>query len=124
MQNIFIEKMDDSPTVMLDYENALIDFEGECYPKNTFDFFEPILNWLKKYLSNEVKKETTLNFKLTYFNFATTQKLFEIFDELEESQHDKLIINWFVSEDKKGRLKDYEEFANEFESLNIQAIMI
>ena len=124
MQNIFIQKMDDSPTVMLDYDNALIEFEGECYPENTFDFFEPIIEWLKEYLNNDIKKETTINFKLNYFNSATTQILFDIFDELEESQHDKLIINWFVGENDKGRLKDYEEFANEFESLNIQAVTI
>ena len=124
MQNIYIEKMNDSPAVILDYEKAFVEFEGECYPENTFDFFEPILDWLKNYLSDEVKKETTINFKLTYFNSATTQILFDIFDELEEAQHDKLIINWFVSEDDKSRLKDYEEFANEFESLNIQAVII
>jgi len=38
MKNINITKKDDSPQVTLDFENGLIEFEGECYPENAFDF--------------------------------------------------------------------------------------
>jgi hypothetical protein len=123
MQNINIEKKDDSPKVIMDFENGLMEFEGECYPENAFEFFEPIIEWLNNYLEDK-SKDTTINFKLSYFNSATTQVLFDIFDILDESEHTSLQINWYYDENNKGTLKDYEEFSEEFEDLNLQAIKL
>jgi len=123
MENINIQKTEDSPKVILDFEKGLIEFEGECYPENAFEFFEPILLWLSDYFKDN-KKETIVNFKLSYFNSATTQVLFDIFDIFDESGHEFLQINWFCDKNNKGTLKDYEEFHEEFEDLNIQAIVI
>ncbi len=120
MENINIEKKEDSPKVTLDFENGLIEFEGECYPENAFEYFEPIMEWFNSYFEDK-KKETTINFKLSYFNSATTQVLFDMFDILDESEHEALAINWYYDESNKGTLKDYEEFAEEFEDLDIKA---
>ena len=123
MENVSIEKKEDSPKVILDYEKGLVEFEGECYPENAFEFFEPIIEWLTEYFETTTK-ETTINFKLSYFNSATTQVIFDIFDILDENKHEKLTINWFCDEQNKGTLKDYEEFSEEFEDLNIQAVKL
>jgi len=123
MENINIENSDDSPKVTMDFENGLIEFEGECYPENTFEFFESILKWIKEYFEDD-SKNTTINFKLSYFNSATTQVLFDIFDIIDESGHKALSINWYYDENNKGTLKDYEEFSEEFEDLNIQAVAL
>ena len=122
MENIIIQKTDDSPQVTMDFEKRFIEFDGECYPENTFEFFEPILEWLKKYLNQSIQEITTINFKLLYFNSATTQVLFDIFDELEENQSEQIVVNWFYDKNNKNTFKDYEEFNEEFESLNIQAV--
>ena len=123
MENINIEKKDDSPKITMDFENGLVEFEGECYPENAFEFFEPVIEWLKSYFEDK-SKDTTINFKLSYFNSATTQVLFDIFDILDESKHPSLKINWYYDEHNKGTLKDYEEFSEEFEDLNIQSIAL
>ena len=59
MENINIEKTDSSPKITLDYENGLIEINGKCYPENAFDFFEPVINWIKHYFNdnNQVKSE-------------------------------------------------------------------
>ena len=119
MQNINLVASDDSPKVIMDYEIRVIEFQGECYPENTFEFFEPILEWLKEYLTKD--KAVEINFKLTYFNSATTQILFDIFDLLVENNSKLFHINWYSN--NKSTLKDYEEFSNEFESLNINSIV-
>jgi len=123
MKNINITKKDDSPQVTLDFENGLIEFEGECYPENAFDFFDEIIAWLNIYFE-DIEKKTTINFKLSYFNSATTQVLFDIFDIMDESGHEDLSINWYYDNDNKGTLKDYTEFSEEFDGLNIQAICL
>lgn len=120
MKDIYLVATNDSPKVIMDYEKGFIEFEGECYPENTFEFFEPILECLKKFLLASKEKAIEINFKLTYFNSATTQILFDIFDELEENNNQLLSINWFYND--KSTLRDYEEFHDEFASLNINAI--
>ena len=122
MQNIFIEEKDDAPKVILDADKKIIEFEGECYPENTFEFFEPIMMWLGEYFK-EARGDTTINFKLTYFNSATTQVLFDIFDILEENREMPLAVNWFYDVENADALLDYEEFNAEFETLSIQAVV-
>ena len=124
MQNINIEKKDDSPKVIMDAKQGLVEFEGECYPENAFDFFEPITQWLEDWFEDNGEKELIINFKLAYFNSATTQVLFDIFDILDENKHSNLKVNWYYNEKNKATLKDYEEFSEEFEDLNIQAIKL
>jgi len=123
MKNLEIEKKDDSPKVIMDFEGGLIEFEGECYPENAFEFFEPILEWLNNYFEED-SKSTTINFKLSYFNSATTQILFDIFDILDESESEELEIYWYYDKNNKGTLRDYEEFSEEFEDLNISAVEV
>ena len=122
MNNINIKKTDNSPNVILDYTNGLIELEGKSYPENTFDFYEPFIDWLKEYFDGNAKDITTINIKLTYFNSATTQILFDILDIIEEGDKKELIFNWYYDSNNTDGLEDYEDFSNEFEALNIQAI--
>jgi len=57
-------------------------------------------------------------------NSGSLKILFDIFDILDESEHQSLKINWYYDINNKGTLKDYEEFSEEFEDLNIQAIKL
>lgn len=122
MQRLDIEQTENAPKIILDYENGFIELEGKCYPENTFEFFEPIVEWLTEYFKNNTDKSTTVNIKLTYFNSATTQSLFDIFDILQESEHTDLDINWYYEVNNKNALRDYEDYSEEFEELNIKAV--
>lgn len=121
MQNINIKQTDNSPKIILDYDNGLIEFKGKSYPENTFEFFEPIIDWLKEYFEGNEKDITTINIKLTYFNSATTQVLFDIFDVINEDSKKELLCNWYYDANNEDGLEDYEDFSDEFELLNIQA---
>ncbi|MBU1666951.1 DUF1987 domain-containing protein [bacterium] len=126
MDNIFLEKSDNSPKVIMDKNNALIEFEGRSYPENTFAFYRPITEWLKWYFKfhTQPTTATTINFKLVYFNSATTQIIFEILDIVEEANNKNIKINWFYKEENKNGFEDYEDYAEEFPRLNIEAIVV
>ena len=121
MEKIIIERKEDSPRVVLDADNGLIEIEGECYPENAFEFFEPIVAWIEEYFKNN-NQETQVKFKLSYFNSSTTQILFDIFDILEEAKGDNLKIIWQYDPENMNTYKDYEEFNEEFEELHIEAV--
>jgi len=124
MENILLEKTDDTPKVVLDYDKGVIEFEGECYPENTYEFFEPIIKWIEEYFQTSGDKETTVNYKLTYFNSSTAQAIFDIFDIFDEHNHPNLHINWYITKGDRNAIKDFEEFKEEFEDLDIQLVEI
>ena len=122
MENLYIESKENSPKVVFDYEKGLIELEGKCYPENTFDFFEPLTDWLESYFNGNSQEKTIVNLKLTYFNSATTQSLFDIFDLIQDGEYNDLEVNWFYDSKNENGLDDYEDYSDEFEELNIKAI--
>ena len=122
MKNISINKTDNTPEVILDYTQGLIEFDGKSYPENTFDFYKPLLEWMKEYFDGKCQNTTTVNIKLTYFNSGTAQTLFDILDIVAEGTCEDLVVNWYYDADNENALEDYEDFSCEFEDLKIQAI--
>ena len=122
MHNINIEKTDNSPKVELNYEKGFIEFEGKSYPENTFDFYEPLTKWIEEYFSDNEQEKTIVNFKLTYFNSATTQILFDILDAIQDGKSNEVVVNWYYDSYNENGMEDYEDYSDEFEDLNIQAI--
>ncbi len=122
MENINIDQTDNSPKVTLDSDNGFIEFEGKSYPENTFDFYEPITKWIEEYFKNKEKDTTTVNFKLTYFNSATTQILFDILDAIQDGKSNEVVVNWYYDANNENGMEDYEDYSDEFEDLDIQAI--
>lgn len=122
MDSLNLEATVNSPKVTLDYSNGIIELEGKSYPENTFDFYEPIIQWLSDYFKAQTQKHTTINIKLSYFNSATSQVLFDLFDIVQDGEFENLEVNWYYDSSKKSSLKDYEDYADEFEDLNIKAV--
>jgi len=122
MTNINIEQTDNSPKVILNCDTGFMEFEGRSYPENTFDFYEPVVKWIEEYFSNNELETTTINFKLTYFNSATTQILFDILDAIQDGKSNDVIVNWYYDTANENGMEDYEDYSEEFEALNIQAV--
>ncbi|HHS93460.1 MAG TPA: DUF1987 domain-containing protein [Campylobacterales bacterium] len=123
MEKILLEETDNSPKVIMDQMERLIEFQGKSYPENTFAFYRPITEWLKHYFKfyADEKQVTLINFKFLYFNSATTQIIFEILDIVEASQLKNIEINWFYDKESRNGYEDYEDYSDEFPELNIEA---
>lgn len=122
MQNISIEKTDNSPKVIMNVQTGVIEIEGNSYPENTFEFYKLFIECLTSYFELYEKEKTIINFKLKYFNSATSQTLFNIFDIIQDKKTNQVEINWYYDLNDENALNDYEDFNEEFEQLNIQAI--
>ncbi len=44
-----------SPAVYFDPENGQLNMSGESYPENTFEFYAPIISWLKEFIAKHVQ---------------------------------------------------------------------
>lgn len=113
METLFIKATDETPEVLLDCKKNIFIFCGRSLPEDVTTFYTPILNWLDTYISNP-NPETIVDFKLDYFNTASSKIILDILMKLEEIHLDdkKLCIKWYFK-DKDFDMKEAgEEYAD------------
>ena len=122
MENLTIEASKYTPSVNFSQDNHVLSIEGKSTPENTFEFFEPIMSWLKEYFStNQTAK---IEFNIPYFNSSSSRVIYDFFDLLEKAQIDgsSLTVYWKYAAENENALESGEEFQEDFESLGIQLL--
>ena len=113
MEAIKIQGTEDTPKVILDSEREIMEISGRSLPEDVTAFYEPILNWLNEYAESPNKK-TVFNFKLVYFNTASSKLLLDILMKLEEMHENgnDVLIRWHYPEDDEDMEEAGEEYAD------------
>ncbi len=113
MQAIKIKGSDDTPNVILDKENGIFEISGRSLPEDVAAFYEPILNWLESYAEDPLEK-TVFNFKLEYFNTASSKLLLDVLLKLEDMYDDgkDVLVRWHFPDDDEDMEEAGEEYAD------------
>jgi hypothetical protein len=77
MEPLRIKGTYSTPTVVLDKDGEIFELSGRSLPDDVATFYSPILQWIDEY-SKEPNDKTVFNFKLVYFNTATSKLLLNI----------------------------------------------
>jgi hypothetical protein len=113
METIKIQGTEDTPKVILDKDTQVMEISGRSLPEDVASFYDPILTWLEEYAQSPNAK-TIFNFKLVYFNTASSKLLLDILmklEEIHEAGHD-VIIRWHYPEDYEDMQEAGEEYAD------------
>lgn len=100
MLPLILDKTQDTPEIILDKLGNSFNFSGTSIPENTKKFYQPVFDWIDKYIENP-NDETLVNFKMIYFNTSSTKSILDImiqFKKLAKSGK-MLIINWYFPEE-------------------------
>ncbi|TAE43494.1 MAG: DUF1987 domain-containing protein [Bacteroidetes bacterium] len=100
---------EDTPKVILDHNNGFFEISGRSLPEDSADFYGPILEWLDKY-KDSPRPETEFNFKLEYFNTASSKLILDILSKLESIDGAKVV--WYYHEDDEDMQEAGQEFAD------------
>ena len=113
METIKIQGTEDTPKVILDKDTDIMEISGRSLPEDVTSFYEPVLTWLEEYSQNPNKK-TIFNFKLVYFNTASSKLLLDILMKLEEIHEagNDVLIRWHFPEDDEDMEEAGEEYAD------------
>ncbi len=113
METIKIQGTEDTPKVILDKDTDLMEISGRSLPEDVASFYEPVLTWLDEYAQNPNPK-TIFNFKLIYFNTASSKLLLDILMKLEEIHEagNDVLIRWHFPEDDEDMEEAGEEYAD------------
>ena len=123
MENLHIESTKYTPEINLDAEKGLIQIKGKSYPENTFEFYAPVIEWVKKYFENP-KEETIVEMEIIYFNSSSSKLFFDLFDILDEKKDEhKIIIKWIYDKENENAEEAGVDFIEDFEDLDIRLIM-
>lgn len=104
---------DDTPTVILDAANNNFEISGRSLPEDVAAFYNPILEWIDKYAQNPNPK-TVFNFKLIYFNTASSKMLLDVLMKLEDLHNGgkSTLVKWHYPEDDEDMKEAGEEYAD------------
>jgi hypothetical protein len=113
MNPITISATDDTPGIRLDAANEIFELTGRSLPEDVLKFYSPILAWLDEYAQSPNGK-TVFNFKLSYFNTASSKIILDILMKLE-GMHDAgtdIAIKWHYPSDDEDMMEAGEEYAD------------
>ena len=113
MDVIKIMGTDDTPTVTLDAGKNVFEISGRSLPEDVAAFYNPIIEWMEKYNQAPLAK-TVFNFKLVYFNTASSKMLLDILMKLEELHNagKEVVVKWHFAEDDEDMKEAGEEYAD------------
>ncbi len=113
MDAILINATEDTPQVKLDATNNIFELSGRSLPEDVSAFYEPILNWLSNYIKSP-NDTTVFDFKLSYFNTASSKIILDILMKLEElyNKGSRIVVNWHYPSEDEDMKEAGEEYAD------------
>lgn len=111
LDNIEIKAGEDTPYVMFNASEGYCMISGKSFPPDVSKFFNPLVDWLEE-LKYKNLKALSFNFKLDYYNTASSKLMLDMLYKLEEISQEgtEVVVNWFYPEDDEDLLDAGEEF--------------
>ena len=113
MNPIIISATEDTPGIRLDAASDIFEISGRSLPEDVVKFYKPILDWLDEY-AQSTNENTVFNFRLSYFNTASSKIIIDILMKLE-GMHDNgksISIKWHYPSDDEDMMEAGEEYAD------------
>lgn len=124
MEKKIIEQSSFVPEIIMDPDQGLIELTGKSYPENTFEVYEPVINWLKEYFDGNAREHTVVNVEIPYFNSSSSKVLYDIFSLLNDASVDgnNIEVNWIYDKEDDSTEEDGLDFREDFDDLTFNII--
>jgi hypothetical protein len=110
MENLEIQPTNDTPKVHCDMQGEII-MSGRSLPENPIKLYEPIFDWAKQF----EKEAILLNFRLEYFNTASSKQIFNLIKIFIENPKVKDVhVKWHYEEGDYDSKETGEHFSHLF----------
>ncbi len=115
MNDLKISGNQSTPSVSGDWNSGVLSMAGDSYPENSFDLFAQIIEWVERFLAQELRP-LTLELHLLYLNTSSVRAVMDIFDQLEEAHKTGRIVtaNWHYDHRNERVAELAEEFKEDY----------
>jgi hypothetical protein len=116
MDNLKIARTKYTMEVNFNKDTGILEMAGSSYPENALDFFGPLINWIKEYIS-EIGKPLVMDIRLHYLNTSSTKCILDIFEVLDQYHKagGSVKIAWYYEEDDEDIMETGEELGEDFD---------
>ena len=113
MVSLDIKATTSSPAVSFEPDKKVLRICGESYPENSFDFYDPVISWIKTTLKD--LPQFTLDISITYMNSSSTKCTLDILDMMEEASGRgvKVGVIWRYDRENPRSYEMAEDFREE-----------
>ena len=124
MEALHIESGEDTPKIYFEPEVEIYLLEGKSLPENAIDFYQPVFDWATAFFnSEEVPTSLDINFKLDYFNTASSKQIAKFLRIIESSpSSENVTIKWFYDEEDADMLKAGNRY-NKLMNVNFEFVV-
>lgn len=113
MPSLDIPMTSSSPQIHYNPETMTLSMHGESYPENSFEFFDPVLAFVREVLA----ENTTFSFDIdvSYMNSSSTKCVLDLLDLMEDAaaKGNDVSVQWQYDIDNPRALDLAEEFREE-----------
>lgn len=96
MEHFIIPATKYTPLIDFHFGNKLLKIEGESYPENAMDTFQPLIEKLDLYFGDG-KKELTIELSIDYLNTSSSKMVTDVITKFQSYHDDGHVLNltWF-----------------------------
>lgn len=118
MDNIEIPGGARTPAVSFDFGRHRFKISGESYPENVTIFYNPLLEALDKYLSENENENCRFSFELIYFNSSSAKVIMMLMEKLDTAAANgaQVDVHWLYDPEDETMHELGEEFGEDLES--------
>ena len=111
MKDLHFTATTSTPDVDANWEAGRLRMGGDSYPENSFDIFQPVIDWLESFLTTETRP-ILLELSLVYLNTSSVRVLMDMLDILEEAHQGGrgVEVVWLCNENNERVGELAEEF--------------
>ena len=112
MTNIIIDRTENTPYVLLDFQKNEIIFIGRSISESSVVFYEKILMILEPIIGSKIKFHITID--MEYIN-TSSSRMFSKFFKLMQNNISR--VNWIVEADDEGLIDLGEDFSSIYQKV-------
>ena len=114
MEKIHIEETKNTPSIIFDFDEGMLELKGRSIPEDSISFYEPIFDAVDRYAAAP-KAATKVVIQLEYFSTSSSKCILDLFKKLEaiHKAGSPVTINWLYEE----KDEDMREAGIDYESI-------
>lgn len=117
MVDINISGTNRTPKVTVNSASGKIEIEGESYPEDVTQFYQPLLKDIGEWLDGGTAQTVQCAFRLVYFNSSSAKAIMMLLEQLDGAAKNgtEVSVQWFYDPEDETMLELGEDFQEDVE---------
>lgn len=115
MQDLIVQGNASIPAIRADWAAGCLEMQGDSYPENAFELYQPVIDWIEAFLARE-NRPLRLRLQLLYLNTSSIRAMMDMLDLLQEAHGAgrAVSLEWCYERENERVAELAEEFREDY----------